>query len=472
VTTMDRRPAALRLGDQVIPLKAAEATTIGRDSSCDVVLPAGFVSRRHAEVVPVEGGYTLRDLGSANGTWVGLTRVQPDQPHYLHDGETIRIAETFLGFAFRSAAIQGSAVRPPPLEFVLQGPNGATPLVQDVINLGRNSENDVVVPARAASRLHAQIQRSGDGMFFLYDMGGTNGTLVNGARITDAHQLHDGDTIELAGIHYQVEQAGLAGRPKAPLTPAALTVAAGASAGLRFLLEAGETRIGRASEPENALVLDDPLVSRRHASITIDDGNAVLRDLGSLGGTQVNGQPLAGTRQLASGDSIQIGQTRLIYQAHDDAEATAPVGGGAPPPTSLDRTLPFPTLRFPPPVRDQLPEVVIPVLVTEVGVLAGQPFPLRLGATVIIGRGSEMQRRENYLALNDGKASRRHARVQATADGTVSVEDLDSRNGTFVNDVRIAGPQPLHEGDRLRIGDTVLRFTTAGAPRQHGERQQ
>ncbi len=50
--------------------------TIGRDIACDIVLDDSSVSRRHAELVCLENGYHLRDLGSTNGTLVNGILVQ------------------------------------------------------------------------------------------------------------------------------------------------------------------------------------------------------------------------------------------------------------------------------------------------------------------------------------------------------------------------------------------------------------
>ena len=38
------------------------------------------------------------------------------------------------------------------------------------------------------------------------------------------------------------------------------------------------------------------------------------------------------------------------------------------------------------------------------------------------------------------------------------LEDLGSTNGTYLNEELLAGPQPLHSGDRVRIGDSVFTF--------------
>jgi len=60
--------------------------------------------------------------------------------------------------------------------------------------------------------------------------------------------------------------------------------------------------------------------------------------------------------------------------------------------------------------------------------------------------------------------SRVHARLVVNQQGTV-VEDLDSKNGTFVNGTRITGQVTLRDGDEIRIGAVPLTFhSTAGLP--------
>ena len=68
---------------------------IGRSDECDLSLPSQTISRRHAELVPDGGGWTLRDLGSANGVWMGEQRISE---HRLHDGDEFRIGGTVLRF--------------------------------------------------------------------------------------------------------------------------------------------------------------------------------------------------------------------------------------------------------------------------------------------------------------------------------------------------------------------------------------
>jgi FHA domain len=76
----------------------------------------------------------------------------------------------------------------------------------------------------------------------------------------------------------------------------------------------------------------------------------------------------------------------------------------------------------------------------------------------VIGRGSECQ-----LALDDPQVSRRHAALRVGADGA-HLEDLGSRNGVFLNGVRIEKIEPLHDGDQIRIGAQDLGFHAGDAP--------
>ena len=62
--------------------------------------------------------------------------------------------------------------------------------------------------------------------------------------------------------------------------------------------------------------------------------------------------------------------------------------------------------------------------------------------------------------LTDEEVSRRHA-LMSIGEGQASVEDLGSSNGTFVDDVQVAGVAPLQPGAKLRLGSTVLEYRVA-----------
>ncbi len=74
-------------------------------------------------------------------------------------------------------------------------------------------------------------------------------------------------------------------------------------------LTPGQFIIGRSSSCQ--LSLDDPLVSRRHAALTVTAEQVALEDLGSRNGVRVNGEPIAGRRVLRPGDVIGIGSQEL-----------------------------------------------------------------------------------------------------------------------------------------------------------------
>jgi two-component system, cell cycle response regulator len=74
---------------------------------------------------------------------------------------------------------------------------------------------------------------------------------------------------------------------------------------------------------------------------------------------------------------------------------------------------------------------------------------------VILGRGNDCD-----IRINDHSVSRRHARIQPGADGYYAV-DLQSTNGTFVNDVP-ASICKLNDGDYLRVGNCIYRFLDGG----------
>lgn len=106
-----------------------------------------------------------------------------------------------------------------------------------------------------------------------------------------------------------------------------------------------------------------------------------------------------------------------------------------------------------------LPEVVPPpgaeaglfVLASpDPGLTAGMVFPVE--GQMVLGRGNQ-----NNVVISDPFASVEHALV-AKKQGQFWLEDLGSRNGTFLNEVRVTGPTVLVDQDRIRIGGVTLQF--------------
>lgn len=70
---------------------------------------------------------------------------------------------------------------------------------------------------------------------------------------------------------------------------------------------------------------------------------------------------------------------------------------------------------------------------------------------ITIGRSSE-----NDVSLSDMNVSRHHAQIIQADNGTYTITDLNSLNGTFVNGQRIFGSTVLRENDFVKIGDSIL----------------
>jgi DNA-binding winged helix-turn-helix (wHTH) protein len=86
-------------------------------------------------------------------------------------------------------------------------------------------------------------------------------------------------------------------------------------------LHPGENVIGR--DDAAALWIDDPLVSRRHARIVIDERGAVLEDLGSKNGTLLRGEKIRSPAKLVDEDLITIGPASMIFRAFKHPAPTA-----------------------------------------------------------------------------------------------------------------------------------------------------
>lgn len=84
-------------------------------------------------------------------------------------------------------------------------------LDQDKVTLGRLPECELAVADAGVSRRHAEVRRGADNTWVVSDLGSTNGTKLNGLRISDARQLEDGDEITVGSTSVRFEAASAAG---------------------------------------------------------------------------------------------------------------------------------------------------------------------------------------------------------------------------------------------------------------------
>lgn len=90
------------------------------------------------------------------------------------------------------------------------------------------------------------------------------------------------------------------------------------------------------------------------------------------------------------------------------------------------------------------------------GKYEGGEFPLEDGKDIIVGRSSELD-----MVLVEEMVSRKHAKITVRR-GKITIEDLGSTNGSFVNGERIQQAE-LHEGDRVLIGTSILKVVSDAA---------
>jgi pSer/pThr/pTyr-binding forkhead associated (FHA) protein/tRNA A-37 threonylcarbamoyl transferase component Bud32 len=215
-----------------------------------------------------------------------------------------------------------------------------------------------------------------------------------------------------------------------------LRVTEGQARGARLSVD-DDLHIGRSAPQEEGRLGDDPEISRVHARVSRGPGGELtIEDLGSANGTFVNGERIEDPRTLILGDVVRVGTTLL--QVTD-------AGGRVPDATRLGEDAPGAT-------RVTAGGTAEHLLVT-IGADTGRLLPV--GDEFMIGRAASGEGRLG----DDPELSRRHARVARDAGGRLTIEDLGSANGTFVNDTRVEGTQVLNVGDTVRVGRTTLRLT-------------
>ena len=231
------------------------------------------------------------------------------------------------------------------------------------MSVGRDPSSAIVLASNTASRAHAQLSIQ-EGELFVEDLGSSNGTYLNGQKITSLSKVAAGDQLRFDTIAFSVtgpassqpEQVATEMRPvasvpgpdaaaggnwweKADQGPKGTSIvdvsemqqkAEGGTmimqgvavekptlicvsppyAGKTFAISEGKTTIGRADN--NDIVLDDNGISSRHAQIVYEDNTWKVVDLLSKNGIRVNGKKTQSSF-LGPGDSIKMGRIELRF---------------------------------------------------------------------------------------------------------------------------------------------------------------
>ena len=279
------------------------------------------------------------------------------------------------------------------------------------VHIGRLGSNEIVLGEPAVSGTHARLTPQPGQRWLLEDLGSKNGTFVNDRSRPVRSCLLAPEDVVYFGSH---------GVPAQQLIARALTCLglpapqpAAPKPAPHHAGHAGQTfSIGRL--PTSSIILDYPSVSRTHARLArAPRGGWTIEDLGSRHGTFVNDRrhPVRGLTPLRQEDTVYFGSYK-ISAARLVREALSRGSGQA----------------------------------------MAQSISLRPGSSITLGRDPGCD-----IPLDSMQVSWRHARVSATQTDWI-IEDLKSRNGTYVNGVRIRKTR-LGPGDAVSLGTFEVRLS-------------
>jgi len=178
-----------------VRIASSKIISIGRDTDNDVVLDYPMISAHHARIVSQNGKHFIEDLGSTNGTGLG----SPEQ----------RISKTEL--SLNDTVYFGSFPMPASrlLEKVSLGEKPHTSIKFEGASmvLGRDPDCDHPLDHPMISWHHARLSKTSND-YMVEDLGSTNGTFVNGQRISGAVRVNAGDAIGLGSYTFVFTAAG------------------------------------------------------------------------------------------------------------------------------------------------------------------------------------------------------------------------------------------------------------------------
>lgn len=181
-----------------------QTATVGRAPGNDIVVNHPAVSGRHLSLDLVPGAFTITDLNSTNGTLVNGQRIPSGTPHRINMGDAIRIGDLTGNWISLGLQAEGA-------EAVRQLSLGQLDLSQlTSVVIGRDPESFLPLNHPTVSFRHAMISKQ-DSSLTIRDLGSTNGTFVNGQRITQA-PLKSGDVVQIGPfkLTYDAQQQSLA----------------------------------------------------------------------------------------------------------------------------------------------------------------------------------------------------------------------------------------------------------------------
>ncbi|CAM0116763.1 type III secretion system inner membrane ring subunit SctD [Rhabdochlamydiaceae symbiont of Dictyostelium giganteum] len=213
----------------------------------------------------------------------------------------------------------------------------------------------------------------------------------------------------------------------------------GPLAGLNLNLEEGVEWIVGRDPDEVSIVLEDPMVSRKHAVLRLTPEGFTLENLSHVNPVMRNGVEVLDPISLFEGDLIQIGNTLFRFSEHQEMTESHDS-------FSFEQGEDLAHLSHPTSVDSRW------MIKVASGPNSGAEFQMAYGKSYVIGKDAEMC----DILLQDLSVSRQHAKIHVDKQGKLFIEDLDSRNKTVVRGEPVVDILELKSQDLVTLGTTVI----------------
>lgn len=278
-----------------------DGITIGREVGNDIVIPSSEVSRKHAALVPMPGGYLLTDH-STNGIFVNGVRVA--QTQVLGRGDVLKLGPE----EFRFYADTAKPAPVSPLPGVVPAPPVAPAPAPLAAPTPPVSAEPVTAPAPARP---APVQPAVPEVRI--DLESAIGSAVPAPPVTPPPATAP----RVAAPAESVEPVG-----RTPLATLEI-INEGPLKGTKFEIHSALTNVGRGAH--NDVVLADESISDSHAKIQRRDGGWFIVDQGSTNGTYVGGRRVQGEQHVTGAPDVRFGGIKMTFRPRATA---ADEGGG------------------------------------------------------------------------------------------------------------------------------------------------
>lgn len=219
----------------------------------------------------------------------------------------------------------------------------------------------------------------------------------------------------------------------------------GPLAGVTIRFEEGTEWVLGRDPDEVSIVLEDPMVSRRHVICRLTPEGFLLENLSSVNPATQNGKVIMDSVLLREGDILQIGSTFFRFTEIKPQETEEP-----PAAANAEEPIHFEEMEDLSSVSFGTSDMTKWLLKVISGPNTGAEFALEKDSTYILGKDPSLC----DLIFHDLSVSRQHAKISVDDNQNVFIEDLGSRNGLLVNGILSKEKSQVKSQDLISIGTT------------------